>query len=221
MHSKEQGPGTRGPLSWLGFVALMSLATASGATEIIDRVLAIVAGQVITLSDVRAASELGLVNTAGSTDLIATTLENLVERELILGEVQRYQPPEPLPAVIEQRFEIVRARAGSPDAFRSALDTGGISEARLREFVRDDLRIEAYIEQRFGVAAQPTDEEVMQYYREHAREFARDGLVPGFPEIRDAIRVRLTSERRRALIAGWVADLRRRGDVTTLYLPGA
>jgi hypothetical protein len=41
-----------------------------------------------------------------------------------------------------------------------------------------------------------------------------------FAEVQDEVRSRLASERRAALIAGWVADLRRRTDVNVLYLPG-
>ena len=51
--------------------------------ELIDRTLAIVAGQVVTLSDVRAAVALGLVGSAGGTDALAVATTALVDRALI------------------------------------------------------------------------------------------------------------------------------------------
>ena len=53
----------------------------------------------------------------------------------------------------------------------SALDAGGFTEARLRAWVRDDLRIAAYLDQRFAAAGAPTDEEVAAYYAAHRDEF--------------------------------------------------
>jgi len=46
----------------------------------------------------------------------------------------------------------VRARFPSPQAFASALERSGITEAQLREISRDNLRIRAYVGQRFAGA---------------------------------------------------------------------
>jgi len=200
--------------------ALVALLPGVGAPEVIDRILGVAAGQVITLSDVRGAIDLGLVNTSGAADPVDAALNQLIERELILAEVERYQPAEPAAEAVQERFDVVRARLGNVDALASALAASGLSERRLRDYLRNDLRIEAYLEQRFAAAAQPTDDEVTRYYREHQAEFVREGVTPPLAEVRETIRTRLAGDRRRALIAEWVVDLRRRGNVTSLYLPG-
>jgi hypothetical protein len=83
----------------------------------------------------------------------------------------------------------------------------------LRRHVRDDLRIESYLQQRFG-AVQPTEEEILQYYREHAAQFTQGAVVRPFDEAHDVVKAALVAERRAATIREWLADLRRRADVS-------
>jgi len=62
--------------------------------ETIDRVLAVAAGHVIMLSDVTAALEFGWVTPDPSSDPVREVLSKLIDRELVLAEVDRYTPPE-------------------------------------------------------------------------------------------------------------------------------
>ena len=134
--------------SWL--VGLLLL-TAGGAAhaEIIDRVLAVVNGTVITLSDVMAARELGLVSPGEAQDPVRAILSRLIDRALELDEVDRYAPPEPTSEMVDAEAQTVRARFVSQAAFDAALTRCGIDLPQLREIVRRDLRIRAYLDQRF------------------------------------------------------------------------
>ena len=166
------------------------------SAEVIDRVLAILPGQIVTLSDVEAALDLGVVEVPPGADRIAGGLTALVDRMLMLNEVRRVAPPEPSAAAIDARVARIRQRLGTPAAMSRVLATRGLDEKVVRLFAADDLRLAAYLDERFSAAAQPTDEEIRQ-----AGEPARQ---------------RLTDERRRALIEAWTAELRRRADVTVL-----
>lgn len=132
---------------------LTVLLAASGqlrADETIDRVLAVVAGDIIMLSDVRAARELGLVDPGSVPDRDRAVLSQLIDRALILDEVERYAPPEPSPDAIDRAFRAVRARFESAAAFAAALARVGFDEPQLRATLRQDLRIGAYLDQRFA-----------------------------------------------------------------------
>jgi hypothetical protein len=118
--------------------------------EIIDRVLAIVAGDVITQSDVLLARDLQLVSTGQASDPAREILTALIERTLVLAEVERYAPPEPASGEIDRRLEAIRARFPSEDAFDAALSRAGVEQRHVRERLRQDLRIDAYIEERFS-----------------------------------------------------------------------
>jgi hypothetical protein len=117
--------------------------------ETIDRVMAAVAGQVIMLSDVAAARELGLVSDDHAADPVGDALAKLISRELVLVEVRRYVPPEPADEAINGELAAVRARFPSREAYDAVLARAGITEIHLRETVRENLRIRAYIAQRF------------------------------------------------------------------------
>jgi hypothetical protein len=127
-------------------LAAMSGAAPQPASELVERTLAIVGGNAITLSDVRAAMALGLVPQAA--DVNAAT-EALVERALKLREVERYAPPEPDAARIDARLAGIRERLGTAQV-DAVLAASGITEARFRSWVRDDLRIATYVDQRFA-----------------------------------------------------------------------
>jgi hypothetical protein len=125
---------------------------ARGSAEVIDRVLAVVSGSLITLSDVNAAFELGLVRPPRSGDPVREVLSQLIDRELQLAEVDRYAPPEPSAAEVDREVQAVRSRFPSPEAFEAVLARSGIDLAHLRETMRENLRIRAYLDQRFSVS---------------------------------------------------------------------
>lgn len=117
------------------------------APELIDRTLALVGGRPITLSDARTALALGLVE---GRDVDAALVQRLIDRELMLREADRYDPPEPNAAQMDDRLAEVRRRAGGDESLAAVLARGGFTEARLRAWMRDDLRIAAYLRQRFA-----------------------------------------------------------------------
>lgn len=127
------------------------------SAEVIDRVLAVVAGQLITLTDVTAARDLRLVPPETSADPIRPILSKLIDRELVLAEVERYAPPEPTTEAVDVEVRRVRARFESDAAFDAAMVRSGIDEKHLRETLRQDLRIRAYLDQRFSAASDRRD----------------------------------------------------------------
>ena len=80
----------------------MTLAGGVARAETIDRVLAVAGGQVILLSDVTAALDLGLVSDDGAADRVGAALAKLINRDLVLVEANRYAPPEPADADVGQ-----------------------------------------------------------------------------------------------------------------------
>lgn len=178
------------------FVSLLSALCSPASGEIIDRVLAILPGQIITQTDVQAALDLGLVEAAAGSDRFATGLSALIDRVLMLNEVRRVTPPEPSVAAVEARVGRIRQRFDSPAALARVLAASGVDETVLRVYAADDLRLASYLEERFSAASQPTDQELRQ--------------------MAEAARATLVIERRRSLIAAWTSELRRRADVTIL-----
>lgn len=186
--------------------------------EVIERVLAVVNGRPVMLSEVRGFVELGLIEAAGP-EPWADALTRIIDRRLVLGEVERYPLAPPPPSAVESEMAAIAARFPTSEAFRGALERAGFTEARLREIVQDNLRIARYLAERFGSVEPPTDEEVRRYYGDHQAAFTVDGRLRPFDEVRDLARQRLMAERQRSLIEAWVADLRRRADIVRLDRP--
>ena len=177
------------------------------AGELIERTLAIVGTQVITLSDARAAVRLGLIEAERSADPASVT-QLLVDRELILREVQRYAPPAPSESAIDARLDEIKKALGGEGQWAQLLEETAFSEVRLRAWIRDDLRAVAYLAQRFASASTPTDAEIGLAFTEQRAEFDRAGTT--FAQAAPILRERMVVARRRELIADWVSDLRRR-----------
>jgi hypothetical protein len=183
--------------------------------DVVDRVMAVVGTAVVTLSDVRAAEAFGL--TSGATP--AEVLTALIDRELMLGEVDRYAAPDPESGALDRRLAQIQARFPSRALYEQALARTAMPEDRLRAFVSENLRVESYVDQRFGSASQPAPDEVLRYYREHPAEFTRAGRLAPFAEIQPATQQKLAADRRRALVAEWLDRLRRRGEVRIVGQP--
>jgi hypothetical protein len=181
--------------------------------QVIDRVVAAVGGRIVTASDVRAARDFGLVRADAAPDTSAI-VRRLVDRILVLDEVERYAPPEPDEASVTARLDAIRARFPTPEAFAAAMRVAGVDEASLRQWVRDDLRIRAYLEQRFAGVMEPSGEDLENYARQVRADAARDGQTPAEDEVRRLARERAVADRREALIREWIEGLRRRASVT-------
>lgn len=202
-------------------VMLAALAVGgSAAAQTIDRVMASVGGRIVTLSDVRAARELGLVAGPSGPGGSREVLDRLIDRILMLEEVERYGPPEPDPGAVEARLAAIRTGFASPEAFAAALRVSGMTEATLRQWVRNDLRIGAYLDQRFAAVIEPTGDELENYVRQVESDLAASGGVPADEQrVRRLARERALAERRQALIRDWIESLRRRATVTYTQPP--
>jgi hypothetical protein len=203
----------------LVLLSIACVSTRARGDEVIDRMLAVVAGDLIMMSDVAAAVEFGLVPQTSGSDLTRVVLSQLIDRSLMLAEVDRYAPPEPSVAAVDRELQVVRDRFASADAFESALARFGVEESSLRETLRANLRLRAYLEQRFTTVP-PSEEEVVAYYNDHVDRFTRNGVVQPIAAVREDVIQALGLDRRQAMVGEWLAGLRRRAPITDVYLTG-
>ena len=203
----------------LALLAALLLAPRGAGGEIIDRILAVVGDRIITLSDVRAALQFRLVPADVSTDPVDAALQRLIDRRLVLAEVERYAQPDPAAAAVDAALADVRARFTEEEAWDAALARSALSAEGLRGFLRDSLRIEAYLAQRFASIVQLSEDELRQFHAQHAGEFPAPASAGTLEGIRDAVRTRAVEAQRERLVAEWVDGLRRRASIVVLYLP--
>jgi hypothetical protein len=182
------------------------------AQQLIDRVLARVDGAPVTLTDVQAALGLGLIRVPPGSDPVVAGTQQMIDRQLELVEVQRFPPPEPDRAAVTREIASLKMNAGA--RLPALMQSTGLSDQRINDIARDNLRIAGYLDQRFGTTVQVSDEEVTAYYRTHESEFTRGADVVPFEDAEPAARLRASEERRRATVDQWIRDLRSRADVS-------
>jgi hypothetical protein len=121
----------------------------------LDRVMAVVNGDVVTMSDLRLVRTLRLpVGGAERPASDDALLRLLVDRYLVVEELRRFQVPSPgdaalAPLVREWREAFVET---DPDELMSR---EGVTPAFVERWLADELRRETYLAQRF--AALPTE----------------------------------------------------------------
>jgi hypothetical protein len=188
---------------------LAAVAGPLAGQTLLDRVVARVNGSVILLSDVRAAAAVGLIEAAPDSP---DAVEQMVQRTLLVEEVNRFPPPEPTGEAVDGELARLRERAGG--SLDDVERTTGIQADHVRLLARDRLRIQGYIDQRFGVTVPLTDEQVLQYYRTHPEEFTANGALVPFDRAQGLARERAGLEQRQRTINQWLRDLRTRANVS-------
>jgi hypothetical protein len=135
-----------------GLIAASVAPAWAQAPVVIDRILSRPNGEIITQSDVWQAVELQMLpEAAGSFDAALRAIEN---RRLILTEVNRLPVREPAATEIDRRRAAWAARLGVTEpALDARLARSGMTVAGLDTWLRNDLRIETYLDQRFSATA--------------------------------------------------------------------
>lgn len=183
----------------------------------LDALVARVDGRLLTWSDLRLARDLGLVPSSFDDDAV---LSWLVDRTLMLADLARFQPPDPAPARVNDRVATLRAEVGA-EAWRTGLRRAGVDEDYAWALARDSVRLEAYLRERFGTLAEPTDEDVREAHR-----LQQDSLPPGaqpspLDSAAPALRAELKARRFEALVSTWTTELRVRSEVWVYSSPAA
>jgi hypothetical protein len=197
----------------LGVALLVwALAVPSGAQQLLDRVLARIGIEAITQTDVQSLVEFGLVEAKSPTDPLS--IQQAIDRQLELREVARFPPPEPPAAAVDQQLATMKARVG--DRHEAMMRVNGLDEARVRSLARDTLRIRQYLDQRFGISAQVSEDEARKYFDAHRDQFTRNGQALSFEEAAADARQRAAAERLQKSVAQWLQDLRARSEIVVV-----
>ena len=129
------------------FVAIFAIfagfAVIASAQQLLDRVVARVGTAAITQTDVDAAVAFGIVDPKAG-----DPVKLMIDRRLMLAEVNRFPPPEPDFRTVQALMVNMKMTAG-PDV-NAVMKRTGVDDNRLSELARETLRIQSYVLQRFG-----------------------------------------------------------------------
>ena len=200
----------RSRVFWLAFVPLLPGAAAHA--ELVDRIVAIIDREVVTLSEAEQASEIARARTGASAPLVSV-VERLIESRLVEREVERFTG-EPVSAeLVDGALQEVRARFASETAFLEMLARNGLSEEELRAKLRRQIAVTQYLEQRFRPLTFVTEEQIEAYYHDELSPSLHGRPLPELSEVSESIRRILEERSFNARVEEWIDGLKGRARI--------
>ena len=200
-------------------------AAPADAGQTVDRVVAIVNGDLVLESDVdqerRFAAFIPPAQ-PGATYSRERAVERLINRTLILQQA-KLQPGNEVKAVdVTRQIATLRKDIPACTRYKCETDAGwarfladhGFTAAELQERWKDRMEVLAYIENRFRMGIRIEPAEIKAYYDSMLPEYASQKAVPPkLADISDRIQEILLQQRVSKLLGDWLTSLRAQGTV--------
>jgi hypothetical protein len=181
----------------------------SQSRQVVDRLLAVVNGRVVTAGDLdRYRAMAALVDGEELTEPDSELLDRVIEDMLIRAQVAQ--------------FPGVRVTDAAVDAYTAELSGAAeqvgfpLTPAEIRMAARDRLERTRYFDFRFSRVVRVSEEEVRGYYETvflPAVQAEGIGELPIFDQVRDRIRANLIAEKTQTSIEEWTESLYRRNEI--------
>ena len=202
----------------------------------LDRIVAIVDGQVVLDSDVNEERRFEAIQptaTAASADAGSTPrdqeLERLVDRELILQQAKLQTEVGVTDADVDKQIASLRQTLPACKQYGCATDAGwgrflashGFTAAEFRERWKQRMEVLAFIQERFGAGISVSVAQVRAFYQNTMLpQYAKAHVKPApITQVEDRIREVLQQGEINGLLRDWLQSLRAQGSITILH-PG-
>jgi len=193
-------------------VALLSGALARA--ELVDRIVAIIDRDVVTLSEAEQAGEIARARTGASEpEPLISIVERLIESRLVEREVERFTGEPVSPELVDGALREVRDRFSSETAFREMLAGSGLSEEELRATLRRQIGVARYLEQRFRPLTFVTEGQIEAYYRDELLPSVEGSRPPDLSEVSESVRRVLEERAFNARVEDWIEGLKARARI--------
>jgi hypothetical protein len=178
--------------------------------ELVDRVVAAVNNDVITLSELEQTVGFN-VALGGKNDekLRAETLEGLINRQLLIQEAYRLKFVEVSDQDINAEIGKLKARLGSDEAFAGLLARLDMTAEQLGRMLGERLLVERFVEKKIGLFVRISRGEAQDYFNSHPEEFKGKR----FQEAQKAITAMLSEQKLEQQVAQYLAELKSRADI--------
>ena len=193
------------------FCSLALVFCGSAQGEVIDRIMAIVNDQVITLTDVNIIQKFGLfedVEETGEGDIQRRIINRLIDQKLViqLASESLVVSEEELEALLSDLIQKT-----DPDLAEESLLQFGLDWDDLKSYLREKLLFQKIISQRFSRGVIVSIEEIEKYYEQVYVPSQRERDMNPQPmiEVLDQIEAALTREKVEGQVQGWIENLKR------------
>lgn len=193
--------------------------------ELVDRVIATVAKDAITLSDLERQARVILILRGGPQALgglndagfVASVMDFLTNQLLIVQEMRKQAGYAQGAGEDDAREELKKfvAKFADQAAYKQFLQLADISEDSIKDLLLKNLRVERFLETKSRQASQVTDEEAEDEFRKSPGQF------PGkkFNEVAAQVKSFMMRARAEKFVREYLADLRQKYEVRVLAVP--
>lgn len=225
-----QGPITAAALLILSVLSLSAQTSASSPPVVLDRVIAVVNGRAILASDLREEMALSILEPSESqpgSETSQEALQRLISRTLIRQQIREEdaRSVEPTAQEVQERIGEIRKQlpicarenCAQDDGWASFLLRHGLTERRVRAYVRGRMEILRFIEIRFRQGIQISQQDVETYYRSTlVPQYQAGQSVPPLNAVAPRIEEILLQQQVNSMFSGWLDSLRNQGEVEVL-----
>lgn len=204
-------------LLYFVFLALGTLQPWPSDAILLDRIVAVVNGEVISLSDVE--SELfffGKINASPQGDQmnlpdssIRVGVQELINHKLLLAEAKRFDVEDPTEMQIQRELEIIKNRFRSPQGFEMALRQNAMDPEDLKQKIKEHLIVNRFKDQRIRFFVIVLPDEISRYYSENQETF--QGKT--YEEAEKEIERLLSEEKMKDKLKAYLSNLRAKASV--------
>jgi hypothetical protein len=136
------------------------------AREIVDRIVARIEGDIITLSEVR---ELGALQQLAGRAAAASEdelLGQLIEQWIVVNDAAAARFPQPAAAEVDREIAALQQHAGTREKFEARLAALGLPAKAVWRLVERELYVERYLDYKFRPTVEIEPEALERYYHE-------------------------------------------------------
>ena len=211
--------------SLLILIGLLAILAPAAKWETVDRVVAEVGDQVITLTDLRWQIDLHDYRKPATEEeqhsLYREVLDQLINQRLIVRDIAKTPFIDVSESELNRFVESYERRFASKEDLERRLREMGMQEQDLRQILRRQLAVNKFIELRFEPFVIILPDDIQEYYRdEYVPELEKKGLpVPGLSVVRETIRQILTVRRTTDQLEEWLQTVRSRTQIRESLFP--
>lgn len=198
------------------------------AGQVVDRIVAIVNGQIILQSDwedeIRYEAFVAK-RTADSVDRKAA-LDHLIDQELLREQIHAPESLPPTGQEVQSQIQEIRKQyegAATEEGWTSLLAAHRLNESELRRRVTLELQLARLVDARLRPAANITSKSIESYYNQELLPQLRQSGAKEVPlaEVTPQIKELLTQQKINQLLITWLRDLHAGSEIRTqLYSSG-
>jgi hypothetical protein len=191
--------------------------------ETIDRVVAVVNGHVLLLSEWDSAARMEVLLDHRLLDSLSdasrrATLDRMIDQEVMRSEMENSSAPQCTPAEIAAKVREIREQypeAKEDAAWQAMLQRYGVTSEELEAAVTLQLNGLRLLDFRLRSSAQPDLSQIERYYRDTYQPAMREKHAQAAPlaDVTPQIREILTQQKLNDLTTTWLQELRDRADV--------